>query len=61
VLALVDGHWCRVEVVTHIRGDRWLVEGATLPAWYRRGRWGPRRTIVAESEMRLNFADELFS
>lgn len=46
----IDGKARLVTVVTHIRNDRWMVEGRALPKRFTR--WcGRRRTIVHRDEM----------
>ena len=49
----VVNKWVLATVITHIRGDKWLVESDNLPEEF--ARWGGlvRRTTVTESEMRL--------
>lgn len=53
VIAVVDGKPRKVEVVTHIRDGRWMVEGSRLPEKYRLpyGPYAPKRTIVSESDI----------
>ena len=51
-LVLVDGTERLVAVITHTRGERWLVEGEELPMRFVR-RLGLRRMIVRERDMIL--------
>jgi hypothetical protein len=55
VEVLVDGHWRPATVVTHIRGDQWLVKGCRLPRRYLRLD-GSRRVVVTEAEIRARAA-----
>lgn len=47
-----DGAPRMVTIITHIRGDRWMVEGRELPKRFERYR-GCRRTVVMRSQMML--------
>lgn len=48
----IDGKVRRVEVVTHIRDERWMAEGSHLPEKYRRP-YGGKRTVISEDAIRL--------
>ena len=52
----VNGRDCRVEVVTHIRNDRWLVTGPSLPGRCIRDD-GSRRMTVHRSDLVLAATD----
>ena len=47
----VDGKFRRITVITHIRNDRWLVEGRELPKRFLRPDRQVRRTTVHHSEI----------
>ena len=47
-----DGRTCRVDIVTHIRGSIWLVDGLDLPKRFERYR-GCRRTTVSRDALTL--------
>ena len=52
VLVEIDGQWLRVEVLTHIRDDKWMVQGHQLPSRFMR-RFVGRRTVVSEADIRF--------
>jgi len=54
-IVYIDDEPCWVTIITHIRNDRWLVEGDDLPERFERYR-GCRRTIVEREDMMLTVA-----
>lgn len=47
-LVKVDGQVCKVTIVTHIRGDIWMVEGDALPVKYQRYYDSDRRVTTVK-------------
>ncbi len=48
--AFIDGKYRTVQIITHTRGNRWLVRGSSLPAKYRCPD-GARRVVVDRSNL----------
>jgi hypothetical protein len=52
VIVTFDGKPCRVRILTHIRGERWMITGRELPKRFQQPD-GSRRTVVYKTEMEL--------